>query len=314
MSEEPVLLSSVGVSGVLNEVGGTPLIPLGPSVADRVPAGVEIWLKAEWFNPGGSVKDRAALSMILEAERTGRLSPGATVLDASSGNTGIALAMAAAARGYRLVLCLPKNANAERKQLLATYGAEVVATSPLEGSDGAIRRARELAAEHPEWVYLDQYSNDANWRAHYRGTGPEIWQQTGGRITHFVSSLGTSGTLMGTGRFLRETKPDITLVAVQPDSPFHGIEGLKHMETALVPAIYDPELADVNVGAPTEESYLWVRRLAREEGLLVGPSTGAALWTAVELAQDLKEGVIVCIAPDSGVRYLSESHIWEGTC
>ncbi|TNE84147.1 MAG: cysteine synthase [Deltaproteobacteria bacterium] len=315
MSADPAIVSSdVGASGVLAEVGDTPLIPLDISLRGHVPAGVEVWLKAEWFNPGGSVKDRAAREMVLTAEREGRLRPGDTLLDASSGNTGIALAMAAAARGYRLVLCLPKNANTERRQLLAAYGAEVVFTSPLEGSDGAIRKARALAEKHPDWVYLDQYSNDANWGAHYRTTGPELWAQTGGRITHLVASLGTSGTLMGTGRFLKERKPDITLVSVQPDSPFHGIEGLKHMGTALVPPIYDPNLADIDLGAPTEEAYAWVRRLARQEGLLVGPSAGAAVWAAVEVAKRAGGGVFVAIAPDSGVRYLSEPHIWEEPC
>lgn len=309
MSESQLQVSPfAGATGVLSRVGNTPLIDLSAHV--DLPAGVAVFGKAEWFNPGGSVKDRAALSMVLAAERRGLLVPGATLLDASSGNTGIALAMVAAARGYKLVLCLPKNANAERKKLLAAYGATVELTSPLEGSDGAIRRARELAAEHPDWVYLDQYSNEANWRAHYGSTGPEIWRDTAGAITHFVSALGTSGTFMGTTRFLKEQRADITCVAVQPDSPFHGLEGLKHMETALVPAIYRPDLADVHLGAPTEASFELLRSLA-SRGLLVGPSGAAAVWAALRVAEELREGCVVCILPDSGERYLSEDHLWK---
>ncbi len=301
-----------GADGLLAHVGNTPLVPIRGAVKGLVPEGVEIWGKAEWFNPGGSVKDRAALSMVLDAERSGRLKPGKVILDASSGNTGISYAMIAAARGYTLKLCLPSNANEERKQLLALYGAEIVSTDPLEGSDGAIRRAQALAAEDPTLVYLDQYGNDANWRAHYGSTGPEIWEQTEGRITHFVAALGTSGTFMGTARYLHEHAPHVVTVSVQPDSPFHGLEGLKHMETAIVPPIYDPNLAQREVEAPTEEAYEMARRLAAHDGLLVGPSAAAAVWSCVRVAQGLDRGVIVTILCDSGSRYLSDHHIWRG--
>lgn len=296
--------------GLLAQIGNTPLIDLTPILADRIPQGVSIHAKCEWFNPGGSVKDRPARSMVLDAERRGVLEPGGTIIDASSGNTGIAYAMIAAARGYRLVLCLPGNANTERKNLLRAYGADIVGTDPLEGSDGAIRRARELAAKYPSWVYLDQYSNPANWRAHFETTGPEIWRQTDGRITHFVSTVGTSGTFTGTGRFLRATNPEIELVEVQPDAPFHGLEGLKHMESAIQPAIWSPSLADVRLGAPTEESFAQVRELARN-GVLVGPSAGAAVWSAVQVAQRIDRGTIVTVLCDSGQRYLSDTHLWR---
>lgn len=297
--------------GLLAHVGGTPLVRLTRSVEGLVPDGVEIWGKCEWFNPGGSVKDRAALSMVLDAERRGVLVPGKRILDSSSGNTGISYAMIAAARGYGVTLCLPANANAERKKLLDAYGVDVVLTDPLEGSDGAIRKARELAAADPSLVYLDQYSNPANWRAHYGSTGPEIWRQTDGRVTHFVSALGTSGTFVGTSRFFHEFAPHVQCFSVQPDSPFHGLEGLKHMPTAIVPAIYDESLATENLEAPTEPAYVIARRLASLDGLLVGPSAAAAVWSSVQVAQRLDRGVVVTILCDSGQRYLSESHIWK---
>ena len=297
-----------GGSDVVDQVGNTPLLDLTPMLGDRIPAGVSVLAKAEWFNPGGSIKDRAALSMVMDLEDRGLLKPGSTLVDASSGNTGIGLAMVAAARGYRLVLALPKNANRERKQLLAVYGAEVVLTSPLEGSDGAIREARRLAEEHPDWHYLNQYGNDANWRAHFTTTGPEIVEQAPG-VTHFVATVGTGGTFTGVGRFLKEHDPGIQLVELQPDSPFHGLEGVKHMESVMVPDIWDPALADERYGVPTEASYEWVRALA-EHGVLVGPSGGAAVWGAVKLASTMKEGVIVTIFPDSGLRYLSDAHLW----
>lgn len=314
MSAQAAFLPDVhpfeGADGVLAFVGNTPLVSLERATRGLIPPGVSIFGKAEWLNPGGSVKDRPALSMVLAAERDGRLHPGATILDASSGNTGIAYAMIAAARGYRLKLCLPRNANEERKALLRAYGAEIVLTDPLEGSDGAIRVARELAAADLSLVYLDQYGNDANWRAHFGSTGPEIWAQTQGRVTHFVAALGTSGTFTGTSRYLKSRNAGIVAVEVQPDSPFHGLEGLKHMESAIVPPIYDAKLADVSLGAPTEEGFRWVRRLAAEQGVLVGPSAGAAVWAAVQVAQSLTEGVICTILCDSGARYLSETHIW----
>lgn len=300
-----------GAKGLLARVGNTPLVRLDRLPYPQLKPGVEVWAKLEGLNPGGSVKDRPALSMILDAVRRGVLAPGMTILDASSGNTGIAYAMIGATMGFKLTLCLPRNANAERKQILRAYGAEIVETSPLEGSDGAIRMAQKLSAENPgKYVYLDQYGNDANWHAHFGSTGPEIWQQSHGRVTHFVASLGTSGTFMGTTRYLREKNPDIHCVAVQPDSPFHGLEGLKHMETSIVPPIYKADLADEDLGAPTEEAIVLVRRLAAEEGILAGPSAAGALWAALEVGSRLDEGVVVTIFPDSGERYLSEAHIW----
>ncbi len=309
MSDVPDSHPFHGASGLLRQVGDTPLVRLR-SLDDLIPKGVEIWGKCEWFNPGGSVKARPALSMVLDAERRGVLRPGMTLLDASSGNTGIALGIVAAVRGYELTLCLPKNANEERKQLLAAYGVNVVYTDPLEGSDGAIRQARQLAAEHPDLVYVDQYNNDANWRSHFGSTGPEIVAQTQGRVTHFVSVLGTSGTFTGVGRYLKQWKHQTHITEVQPDSPFHGLEGLKFMETAIVPGIYDPAMADAKLGAPTEPAFQIVRKLAAEEGVLVGPSAAAAVWASIETARSLEHGVIVTILCDSGERYLSEPHIW----
>jgi len=297
--------------GLLRRVGNTPLIRLQRLPYPRISSAVEIRLKLESFNPSGSVKARAALAIILDARRRGLLHPGMTLLDASSGNTGIAYAMIAASMGYRLCLCLPANASAERKTILRAHGAEVIETDPLEGSDGAIVEARRLAEAHPEqYCYLDQYNNHWNWRAHYGSTGPELWQQTDGKITHLAAALGTSGTFVGTSRFLKEVQPDVHCVAVQPDSPFHGIEGLKHMETSLVPGIWDERIADEQIAAPTEESLSLVRDLARVEGLLVGSSTGAALWAGLAVAERLKSGLVVVIAPDSGERYLSEKHLW----
>ncbi len=299
------------LDGLLARVGETPLVRIRRVLPPSISPGVEVWAKLEWFNPGGSVKDRAALSMVLQAEREGRLRPGATILDSSSGNTGIAYAMIAAARGYRLTLCLPRNANAERKAILRAYGAQLVETDPLLGSDGAILEARRLHAEHPgRYVYLDQYNNPANWQAHLRTTGPEIWRQTGGRITHWVSALGTSGTFVGTSRYLRSRSPEVRCVSVQPEGPFHGLEGLKFMETSIVPGIYAPELAHEQLFAPTEESLELCRRLAREEGLLAGISSGAQLWGAIEVARRLERGVVVTLFPDSGERYLSERHVF----
>ncbi len=311
LSSAAVRLSEIrSTGGLLDQIGNTPLLDLTDALGDSLPPGVRVLAKAEWFNPGGSVKDRAARAMVLELERQGRLSPGATLLDASSGNTGIGLAMVAAARGYRLVLALPKNANAERRQLLAAYGAEVVLTSPLEGSDGAIAEAQRLAEENPSWTYLNQYGNDANWRAHFESTGPEIVTQAPGPVTHFVATVGTGGTFTGVGRYLKEHDPSVQLVELQPDSPFHGLEGVKHMESSLVPSIWDADLADRRLGVPTEASYEWVRTLAAR-GILVGPSGGAAVWGAVAVAAELTEGIIVTVFPDSGLRYLSDRHLWE---
>ncbi|MCG8557724.1 MAG: cysteine synthase family protein [Proteobacteria bacterium] len=296
---------------LFQSVGGTPLVRIANIARGQVPAGVEIWAKLEGLNPGGSVKDRAALNMLRTAERTGRLQPGGRILDASSGNTGIALAMLAARRGYALTLCLPANVNAERLRTLRAYGADVRLTSEMEGSDGAIVEARGLAAEDPSLLYLDQYGNAANWRAHFEGTGPEIWAQTEGRVTHFVAALGTSGTFMGTTRYLKGRNPKLEAHSVEPESALHGLEGLKHMASSIVPPIYDPHLADEQLAAPTEESLVLVRELACREGLLVGPSSGAALWGALQVARRLRSGLVVAVFPDGGSRYLSEDRIWQ---
>jgi S-sulfo-L-cysteine synthase (O-acetyl-L-serine-dependent) len=297
----------------LNRIGNTPLLRL-ERIAGGLP-GIQILAKAEWCNPGGSVKDRAASSIVADAERRGLLKPGKSLLDSTSGNTGIAYAMLGAAKGFEVTLCMPSNVSVERKRIVKAYGAQVVWTDPAEGSDGAIRKARELAAQEPDrYVYVDQYSNEANWRAHYEGTGNEIWQQTAGEITHFVATLGTSGTFVGTSRRLKELNPRIQRISLQPDSPFHGLEGLKHMATAIVPKIYDPALADRDIGISTEASYAMVRRLAREEGLLVGISAGSAAVGALQIAHELaakkETGVIVTIFPDSGDKYLSE-RFWD---
>ncbi|HZS46534.1 MAG TPA: cysteine synthase family protein [Blastocatellia bacterium] len=290
---------------VTDLIGNTPLIKLARVTAEL--GAVEIYGKAEYFNPGGSVKDRPALNMILEGERTGKLTKDKIVLDATSGNTGIAYAWICAARGYKVKLCLPKNASEERKRILAAYGAELVLTSPYEGSDGAIREARRLYAENPDlYFYPDQYNNPANWRAHYETTGPEIYSQTRGRITHFVAGLGTSGTFVGTAKRLRELNPSIKLISMQPDSPFHGLEGMKHMASAIVPGIYDPTIADEQMEVSTEKAHRMVKRLAREEGLFVGVSSGANVYAAIEIAKKLSSGIVVTILCDDGSKYLTD--------
>jgi cysteine synthase B len=297
---------------LLGQIGNTPLLRLERIVRGCEP--LEIYAKAEWFNPGGSVKDRPALNMILEGERRGDLRPGKVILDATSGNTGIAYAMIGASRGYKVTLCLPANASPERKRILKAYGTELILTDPALSTDGAIERAQEMYRSDPaRYFYPDQYNNAANWRAHYESTGPEIIRQTGGRLTHFVAGLGTAGTFVGTGRRLREFNPAIRLISFQPDSSFHGLEGLKHIPTALVPGIYDPQLADENLWISTEEAYRMVRRLAREEGLLVGISSGAALVACLQVAARLEKGRIVTIFPDSGDKYLSEKFWEEGS-
>jgi len=293
---------------MLECIGNTPLLRLDRVAAEFPDA--QFYAKAEWFNPGGSVKDRAALSMIREGERSGKLRPGKTILDATSGNTGIAYGMIGAALGYPVKLCLPASASVERKQILKAYGVDMVITPGDEGSDGAIRRVREIYAADPEkYFYPDQYSNPANPAAHYSATGPEIWEQTRGRITHFVAGLGTSGTFVGATRRLKELKPSVRCISVQPDSGFHGLEGLKHMATAMVPKIYDAGLADEDLAVQTEEAQRMVKRLACEEGLLAGVSSGAALWASMDVARRLPRGeqaVFVVIFPDSGEKYLSE--------
>jgi len=303
-----VVASNSAPASLLDLIGNTPLIKLTNLVENPR---VEIYGKAEWANPGGSVKDRPALNMILEGERTGALTHDKTIIDATSGNTGIAYAMIAAARGYRVKLCLPKNASEERKRILKAYGAELVLTDPLAGSDGAILSVREIVAADPDrYFYPDQYNNPANWRAHYETTGVEIFEQTGGRITHFVAGLGTSGTFIGAGRRLRELKPGVKLVSMQPDSPFHGLEGLKHMETAIVPGIYDPGLADEQIEVSTEEAHACVKQLARREGWFVGISSAANVVAAMKVAARIEEGVIVTILSDDGSKYLSEK-FWD---
>ncbi|MDT7808697.1 MAG: hypothetical protein QOJ70_2510 [Acidobacteriota bacterium] len=302
-----------GLTGLLECIGGTPLVTL-PRLARNLPRGVELYAKAEHLNPGGSVKDRAALAMILDGEASGRLTPDKIILDATSGNTGIAYAMIGAARGYRVRLCLPRNAGAERKRMLRIYGAELIETDPREGLDGPQRLAQRLAAEEPEtYFYPNQYDNPSNWRAHYEGTAPEIWEQTAGCVTHFLVGIGTSGTFTGTVRRLRELNPSLKAVLMQPDSPLHGLEGMRHVETTLVPGIFDPALADERVEISTEEAQAMARRLALEEGLFVGVSSGANVAAALLYAQGLRPGsVVVTVLCDGGGRYLSEEFWGEG--
>jgi S-sulfo-L-cysteine synthase (O-acetyl-L-serine-dependent) len=300
-------------ASILESIGKTPLVRL--SQIERDAPGVTLYAKAEWMNPGGSVKDRPAQRMICEGLRRHELTEGRRILDATSGNTGIAYAMIGAALGYGVTLCVPENVTPERKRILKTYGAELVFTSPLEGSDGAIREAqRRFAADPTRYFYPDQYNNEFNWRAHYDTTAPEIWEQTAGKLTHFVAGLGTSGTFIGTARRLRELDRSIALVSVQPDAAFHGLEGLKHMASAIVPGIYDPLVADIDLPVSTEDAHAMTRRLAREEGLLVGISSGANLAGALRLfkgaAAAPAPATVVIIFPDGGERYLSE-HFWD---
>jgi cysteine synthase B len=297
----------------VDRIGNTPLVRLD-SVALGLD-GVTILAKAEWANPGGSVKDRAAAAMVRDAQARGLLSPGKTILDATSGNTGIALAMLGAAMHIPVLLAMPSNVSPERKRILRAYGAQVEWTDPAQSSDGAIRRARELAGNDPHrFCYIDQYSNDANWLAHYNSTGLEIWQQSAGRVTHFVAGLGTSGTFTGTTRRLKELNPAIQAISMQPDSPFHGLEGLKYMAASIVPRIYDPSLADREVEVETEAAYAMVKQLAREEGLLVGISAGAAVVASLQIAREEaaagRTAVIVTVLPDSADKYLSD-RFWE---
>jgi cysteine synthase B len=309
---------------LLDRIGNTPLLRLdGPlaNLNENAPS-IQLLGKAEWTNPGGSVKDRAASAIVADAIHRGQLTPNSpnggargqnskALLDATSGNTGIAYAMLGAALGFPVTLCVPSNVSPERKNILAAYGANVLWTDPADGTDGAIRRARQLVAEHPEkFFYANQYGNDNNWRAHYYSTANEIWDQTSGQITHFVAGLGTSGTFMGTTRRLRELNPKIQCISMQPDSPFNGLEGLKHMATAIVPPIYDPALADRNIAMPTERAYAMCQRLARTQGLLLGISAGAAVAAALDIAREEadagREAVIVTILPDSADKYLSD--------
>jgi cysteine synthase B len=300
----PTAAPTIGVS-VLDLIGRTPLIRLRRF--ERECPGVEICAKVEGQNPGGSVKDRAAARMIAEGEKSGALRPGLTILDATSGNTGIAYAMIGAARGYKVKLCVPANASPERKLILRAFGAELVLTNPLESTDGAIREARRLHAEEPgRYFYPDQYNNDGNWLAHYDTTAPEIIEQTSGSLTHFVAGLGTSGTFVGTGRRLRKFNPAIKLISFQPATAFHGLEGLKHMDSAIVPGIYDPTLADEDLRVESEDAFEMVRRLAREEGVMAGISSGAALAATLQVARRLDRGLVVTVFPDGAEKYLTE--------
>jgi len=296
---------------VLDLVGGTPLVALR-RVTRRLSPRVRIYAKLEGFNPGGSVKDRAALWMVRDGLRTGQLVPGKTIIDSTSGNTGIALAMVGAVLGYPVHLVMPGNVSQERKRIVAAYGATVVFSDPLEGSDGAIRLCREILARDPDRYFKpDQYFNPVNPQAHYESTGPEIWQDTGGTVTHLVAGIGTGGTIMGTGRYLKEKNPRIQVIAAEPDDPFHGLEGLKHMASSIVPGIYREEELDGKIPVSTEAAYETVYRIGAEEGLVVGQSSGAALWAALRVARELEEGVIVVIFPDFGDRYLS-TNLWLG--
>jgi cysteine synthase B len=301
-----------GLTDLAAHVGNTPLIPLRRVTRDLSPR-VRVFAKAEWFNPGGSVKDRPALNILRTALASGALGTGKRLLDSTSGNMGISYATLGAAFGVGITLAVPQNASPERLAILNALGAELILTDPLEGSDGAILAARKLASEHPEkFWYANQYDNPANWKAHYESTGPEILSQTANQATHFVAGLGTSGTVMGTGRYLRESDLAIQIVQFQPAGAFHGLEGLKHMPTAIKPAIFAPEFADLTLEIDTEEAYEMTRRLAREEGLFVGISSGAAAVAALSVASGLEQGTVVTVFPDNGYKYLSDKGLWNG--
>jgi cysteine synthase B len=302
---------TIPLDGLAFHVGNTPLLPLRRVISNLSPR-VKIFAKAEWFNPGGSIKDRPALNIIQNAISNGDLSTGKRLLDSTSGNMGISYATFGAALGIPVTFAIPASASPERLTLLRALGAEIILTDPSEGSDGAIIAARKLSAENPDlYWYANQYSNPANWQAHYLSTGPEIHAQTNGQVTHYVAGLGTSGTLMGTGKYLREQLPQVKILSMQPDAPFHGLEGLKHMPTAIKPAIYDESFADANMEVRTEAAYEMTLRLAREEGLFVGISSGAAAVAALQVASQLDEGVVVTIFPDAGYKYLSDKSLWE---
>lgn len=304
--------NTIPLDGLTSYVGNTPLLSLR-RVTSSLPQRVKIFAKAEWFNPGGSIKDRPALNIIQNALINGDLGNGKRLLDSTSGNMGISYATFGAALGIPVTFAIPANASPERLTLLRVLGAEVILTDPSEGSDGAILKARELAAEKPDlYWYANQYNSFANWQAHYLSTGPEIFTQTNGQVTHFVAGLGTSGTLMGTGKYLREQLPNVQILSMQPDAPFHGLEGLKHMPTAIKPGIYDESFASGNLEVRTEAAHEMTLRLAREEGLFVGISSGAATVAALQVASQLEEGVVVTIFPDAGYKYLSDKSLWEG--
>ena len=300
--------------GLESHVGNTPLLPLRRIGRSRdLPPSVGVFAKAEWFNPGGSVKDRPALNIIRTAIANGDLHPGKRLLDSTSGNMGISYATFGAALGIPVTLTMPENASLERVSILHALGAELILTDPLEGSDGAILEVRKMAAEKPDlYWYANQYDNPANWLAHFSSTGPEIWHQTNGQVTHFIAGLGTSGTITGVGKYLRQMNPEVQIVAIQPDDAFHGLEGLKHMQTAIKPGIYDVDFADRVIEVSTEDAHEMVLRLAREEGLFVGISSGAAAVAALQVASELEDGQIVTIFPDAGYKYLSDKKLWGG--
>lgn len=294
---------------ILDRIGNTPLFDVSDFYTG--PGNVKIYAKAEWFNPGGSVKDRPAFNMLAEGEREGKLTPDKIIIDSTSGNTGIAYAMIGAAKGYKVTLVIPENANIERKKILDLYGADIIFSSPFEGSDGAFHLCQKIYEEEKDKYFLPgQYENPNNWKAHYNGTGPEIVKQTEGTLTHFIAGLGTSGTIMGTGRYLKEYNPDIKVIGLEPDNAMHGIEGLKHMDSSLKPGIYDPSILDDIHFVSTECAYMMSHDLAKKKGMLVGHSSGAALCAALSLAEQIKEGVIVTVFPDGGDRYLSMV-LWE---
>lgn len=304
--------NTIPLDGLPAHVGNTPLLPLRRVTSNLSPR-VRVFFKAEWFNPGGSVKDRPALNIIQNAIINGDLSQGKRLLDSTSGNMGISYATFGAALGIPVTFALPASASPERITMLKALGADLILTDPLEGSDGAILKAREMAAENPDlYWYANQYNNPANWQAHYLSTGPEILAQTNGQVTHFIAGLGTSGTMTGTGKYLRDQLPGVKVISMQPDAPFHGLEGLKHMPSAIKPGIYNEDLADQNVTVRTEAAHEMTLRLAREEGLFVGISSGAAAVAALEVASQLEEGVVVTIFPDAGYKYLSDKSLWEG--
>lgn len=305
LSPDPLRWRQPQRAPILQQIGNTPLLRL-ERVTAGLPPTVMVYAKAEWFNPGGSVKDRPALRMIEQAEMSGELAPGRTIIDATSGNTGIGYALVGAAKGYRVALVMPENVSEERKHLARAYGADLIFSDPLEGTDGAIRLARQLVAAHPErYYYPNQYDNDENWKAHYYGTANEIWRQTQGRVTHFLAGLGTSGTFMGVSRRLKELNPAVRVLSVEPADGLQVIEGLKHMETAIVPGIYDPRLKDGEVRVEAEDAWAMARRLAREEGLCAGFSAGAAVHAALAVARTLDHGLVVTVLPDGGAKYVS---------
>lgn len=294
-------------------VGNTPLLPL-VTLTDRTRSKAQVFAKAEWFNPSGSVKDRPAWGIIQNALHRGLILPGMHLLDSTSGNMGIAYATFGAALGIPITLAMPANASLERIKIMQALGAELILTDPLEGSDGAIRVAQQMAADHPEkYYYANQYDNPENWKAHYRSTGPELIDQTQGKITHFVVGMGTTGTLTGVSRYLAETHPEVEIIGVQPDSPFNGLEGLKHIPTAIKPGIYDPQSADRIIEVRTEDAYDMVRCLAHEEGYFIGISSGAAAVAARQVANEIEAGVVVTVFPDAGFKYLSDQELWSGS-